>query len=307
MTSYDPLDMLTTEKINPGTEEIDTWDTEQVLQCINQLDQEVPMKVAQAIPQITAAVEYILERFNRGGRLVYVGAGTSGRIGNMDAVECPPTYGIERDRISALIAGGKDALVNANEGIEDSAERAANDLKEFGLKERDVVLVIASSGRTPYCVGALKYATAIGAGTISLACNLLAVISRHAQVAIEVDTGPEAIMGSTRMKGGTAQKLVLNMISTSIMIRTGKVYRNLMVNIQGTNEKLHKRVKHIVKLATGLQDEAAVDELLLRADDNPKVAITMALGKVDAAQALEALREHDGYVRRALGSLSVES
>ncbi|TXK80357.1 N-acetylmuramic acid 6-phosphate etherase [Paenibacillus sp. N3.4] len=299
--------MLTTEKINPGTEEIDTWDTEQVLQCINQLDQEVPMKVAQAIPQITAAVEYILERFNRGGRLVYVGAGTSGRIGNMDAVECPPTYGIERDRISALIAGGKDALVNANEGIEDSAERAANDLKEFGLKERDVVLVIASSGRTPYCVGALKYATAIGAGTISLACNLLAVISRHAQVAIEVDTGPEAIMGSTRMKGGTAQKLVLNMISTSIMIRTGKVYRNLMVNIQGTNEKLHKRVKHIVKLATGLQDEAAVDELLLRADDNPKVAITMALGKVDAAQALEALREHDGYVRRALGSLSVES
>lgn len=299
--------MLTTEKINPGTEEIDTWDTEQVLQCINQLDQEVPMKVAQAIPQITTAVEYILERFNKGGRLVYVGAGTSGRIGNMDAVECPPTYGIARDRISALIAGGKDALVNANEGIEDSAERAANDLKEFGLKERDVVLVIASSGRTPYCVGALKYATAIGAGTVSLACNLLAVISRHAQVAIEVDTGPEAIMGSTRMKGGTAQKLVLNMISTSIMIRTGKVYRNLMVNIQGTNEKLRKRVKHIVKLATGLQDEAAVDELLLRADDNLKVAITMALGKVDAAQALEALREHDGYVRRALGSLSVES
>lgn len=297
------LELLHTEQVNPLTADLDSLGTEDMVRLMNRLDQEVPVRVGEAAAAIARAIDLVVSRFKAGGRLVYTGAGTSGRLGFMDAAECPPTFGVAPDQVTCVMAGGRDAVFKARELAEDDTDQAKNDLIAFGLKTQDVVLAIASSGRTPYCIGALQYAASIGAGTVSLSCNQNARLSQFAEVAIEIDSGPEAVMGSTRLKAGTAQKLVLNMISTLAMVRMGHVYKNLMVNVRGFNTKLSNRMLRIFAEATGNRDPERARSLLAETDGSLKLAIVMELSGATQAQAREALEAHDGYVRAALQSL----
>ncbi|MDN9011009.1 N-acetylmuramic acid 6-phosphate etherase [Brevibacillus laterosporus] len=293
------LEKLVTETRNDRTTNLDQMTILNVLQIMNEEDQKVPLAIAAELEQIERAIQLVIRSFKQGGRLIYIGAGTSGRLGILDAVECPPTFGTDFEMVQGLIAGGKEAFVVAVEGAEDNAELAKNDLQAIGLTDKDTVIGIAASGRTPYVIGALQYASSAGASTASLACNKDAEISRFAHVAIEVVPGPEILTGSTRLKAGTAQKLVLNMISTCSMIGVGKVYKNLMVDVQPTNLKLVERSKRIIMQATEVSYEQAT-EFYEKANKNVKAAIVMISAACEYEEALERLQKYEGFVQHAL-------
>ena len=293
------INQLTTEKRNPNTMHLDQMSVGQVLELMNKEDQQVPEVIAEALGQIEAAVETIIQSLKAGGRLIYFGAGTSGRLGVLDAAECVPTFGVSPDLVVGLIAGGDKAMVEAVEGAEDSLTLAEEDFKKLNLNANDTVVGIAASGRTPYVIGGLQYAQSIGAKTVSIACNKEAKISGYAQIPIEVDCGPEILTGSTRLKAGTAQKLILNMLSTVSMIGIGKVYQNLMVDVQATNEKLEERSKRIIMAATECSYEEAAS-YFEAANHKVKVAIVMILTNLDATEASQKINAANGFVNQVL-------
>ncbi len=293
------LDKLVTEGRNPDTVNIDQMNSLEIVVLMNQEDQKVALAVEKELGAIANAVDLITYALGHGGRLFYLGAGTSGRLGILDASECPPTFGVEPTLVQGFIAGGEGAIHKAIENAEDRAELGHQDLIDRGVTAQDVVVGIAASGRTPYVIGALEEALRIGAKTIALSCNPASPMAKMADVAISPVVGPEVVMGSTRLKAGTAQKMVLNMLTTASMIQLGKVFSNLMVDVQATNAKLVERAKRIVVLATGCSEEEAASALA-QCDLNPKTAIVMNLGSVDAARAKELLTDAKGFVRRAL-------
>lgn len=295
------LASLGTETANDRTTDLDTMSVADLLTVMNQEDRTVPVAVAAALPAIENAVDAIVRARRRGGRLIYLGAGTSGRLGVLDAVECPPTFGTDPGEVLGLIAGGERAFLRAVEGAEDDPDLAVTDLRAVGLTDVDVVVGIAASGRTPYVIGGLDHARSVGAATVSIACNLGAEISGHADVAIEVDTGPEVLTGSTRLKAGSAQKLVCNMLSTASMIRTGKVFHNLMVDVQPTNAKLVDRARRIVSDATGVDPDTAATAID-QAGGHAKTAVVMLLTDTDFATATARLARAQGDVRAAITS-----
>ncbi|MGP3969418.1 N-acetylmuramic acid 6-phosphate etherase [Streptomyces sp. 6N223] len=293
------LDALTTEAYRPELAEIDRRTTLDIARLMNGEDAGVPAAVARQLPQIAAAIDAAAERMAHGGRLLYLGAGTAGRLGVLDASECPPTFNTPPGAVVGLVAGGPEAMVTSVEGAEDSRELAVADLERHGVGPGDVVVGISASGRTPYAVGAVEQARAVGALTIGLSCNADSPLAAAADHGIEIVVGPELLTGSTRLKAGTAQKLVLNMISTISMIRLGKTYGNLMVDVRASNEKLRARSRRIVRLATGAPDEA-IEEALTATGGEVKNAILTILGGVDAATAARLLDESRGHLRAAL-------
>ncbi|WP_018663867.1 N-acetylmuramic acid 6-phosphate etherase [Heyndrickxia acidiproducens] len=293
------LDKLATEQRNENTMNLDTLSTMEILQRMNQEDQTVPLSVRKELGQIEKVVKAVIHSFNQGGRLIYCGAGTSGRLGVLDAAECVPTFSADPSMVQGLVAGGAAAMTVAVEGAEDSLSLGEEDLKKIHLTDKDTVLGIAASGRTPYVVGALDYAGKTGAVTASLACNKNAVISRHAKIPVEVEVGPEVLTGSTRLKSGTAQKLVLNMISTAAMIGIGKVYKNLMVDVRPTNDKLVERSKSIIMQAAGCSYETAA-QALRAADENVKLAIVMVLTNLSKEEAQSKLAQAKGFIRKII-------
>ncbi|MEN6411780.1 MAG: N-acetylmuramic acid 6-phosphate etherase [Veillonellales bacterium] len=299
------IDGLLTEAVNLQTANIDRLETNDLLKVINAEDSRIAGAVAKEIPRIAAAVEKITAAFEAGGRLVYFGAGSSGRLGVLDAAECPPTFGVEPGLVIGLIAGGDSALVQAVEGAEDQHDGAIRQFQTIKLGGRDVVVGLAASGRTPYVIGGLEYANKVGAFTIAISCTPESAVSKAAKLAITPLVGPEVITGSTRMKAGTAQKLVLNMLTTASMIRLGKVYGNLMVDVRPTNGKLMERAKRIVGQATGVSRERA-GEVLAQAGFNPKTAIVMLKRGCSAEQASRYLAAAGGYIRKAITTMDEE-
>ncbi|MFD2639031.1 N-acetylmuramic acid 6-phosphate etherase [Piscibacillus salipiscarius] len=295
------LTKLTTETHNPKSKQLDQMSTDSILQLMNEEDLLIPKAINKVLPEIEETVEAVYHSFINEGRLFYVGAGTSGRIGLLDAVECPPTFSTLPEKVQAIIAGGMDALMVAVEGAEDDFDLGVHDLKEHGITENDVVIGIAASGRTPYVKGALSYAQKIGAKAISLSSNEGSEISEYADIAIEVITGPEILTGSTRLKAATAHKMILNMVSTASMVKYGKVYQNLMVDVNATNYKLKERCKKIVHEATNVSYEEA-EEVLLKTGFKVKPAIVMILANVDYSQAKLLLEQSQGFVREAIGN-----
>lgn len=289
---------LTTETRSPYTD-LDSLETIQILRIINTEDSSVPLAVERELPQIAQAVNVIVNRLAGGGRLFYVGAGTSGRLGVLDAAECPPTFGVPELMVQGVIAGRTPALCMAVEGVEDDAAAGETDLAERGCDEKDAVVAIAASGRTPYCLGALRYARQVGAAAIALVCNAGSPMAQSADITIAPIVGPEVVTGSTRMKAGTAQKMVLNMLSTTSMIKLGKVYGNLMVDLTPANSKLVARSRQIVLLATGA-DISAVDAALEASQNNVKVAIVILLASCSAERATALLDAAQGSVRTAI-------
>ena len=297
------FEKLSTEQINEESKNLDTLSPLEAAKLMNRLDRLALDAVETALPQIAVAVEKIAERMERGGRLIYMGAGTSGRLGVLDASECPPTFGTDEKTVVGLIAGGDTALRHAVERAEDSPYQAAEALKEIGLNQEDSVVAISASGCAPYCLGALDYAKEIGALTIALSCNQGAAQSSHAEIAVEMPTGPEILSGSTRLRAGTATKMALNMISTLTMVRLGKVYGNLMVDLRPTNVKLRDRAARIVKSALNLERKEDAAALLHRADGNVKTAIVMGGAKAEKEEAEMALQLENGFVRKAMERL----
>ncbi|GAA1426936.1 N-acetylmuramic acid 6-phosphate etherase [Microlunatus lacustris] len=295
------LAALGTETANARTTDLDAMSTLEVLQVMNAEDQTVGLAVQRALPAIARAVDLVVGARQQGGRLVYVGAGTSGRLGLLDAVECPPTFGTAPEEVVGLLAGGDGAFAVAVEGAEDDADLAVADLSALQIGPGDVVVGLAASGRTPYVVAALHHAGRVGAGTVSVACNAGSPISALADVAIEVETGPEVVTGSTRLKAGTAQKMICNMLSTAAMVRTGKVYRNLMVDVRPTNAKLVDRARRIVATAAAVDGQRA-DEALRAADGHAKTAVVMLLAGCDPDDARARLVRHGGRVREAVAN-----
>ncbi|OSC73399.1 N-acetylmuramic acid 6-phosphate etherase [Streptomyces sp. 4F] len=295
------LETLTTEAFRPELAEIDRMPTLDIARVMNGEDTTVPAAVAERLPEIAAAVDAIAARMARGGRLVYAGAGTAGRLGVLDASECPPTFNTAPGQVVGLIAGGPQAMVTSVEGAEDSAELARADLDALGLTADDTVVGVSASGRTPYAVGAVEHARARGALTVGLACNSGSALAAAAEHGIEVVTGPELITGSTRLKAGTAQKLVLNMLSTITMIRLGKTYGNLMVDVRASNEKLRARSRRIVALATGAADDE-IERALTVTDGEVKHAILTLLADVDGPTAARLLEDSGGHLRAALAA-----
>ncbi|NBM20791.1 N-acetylmuramic acid 6-phosphate etherase [Streptomyces sp. GC420] len=293
------LGTLTTEAFRPELADIDRLPTLDIARIMNGEDATVPAAVAERLPQIAAAIDGTAERMARGGRLIYAGAGTAGRLGVLDASECPPTFNTGPGQVLGLIAGGPGAVVTSVEGAEDSGELAAADLDALSVTAADVVVGISASGRTPYAVGAVEHARARGALTVGLSCNEDSALAAAADHGIEIVVGPELLTGSTRLKAGTAQKLVLNMISTVTMIRLGKTYGNLMVDVRASNEKLRARSHRIVALATGAADEE-IGAALAATDGEVKNAILVILGGVDAPTASRLLTTHAGHLRAAL-------
>lgn len=293
------LDKLTTETRNTQTMNLDELSASEVMTLMNQEDQKVAIAVEKELPMITKVVETITESFSKGGRLIYMGAGTSGRLGVLDAAECVPTFSVDPSMVQGLIAGGMKAMTVAVEGAEDSKTLGAEDLEAIQLTDKDVVVGIAASGRTPYVIGGLEYATSVGAKTATISCNKDAKISQYAQMPIEVDAGPEVLTGSTRLKAGTAQKLILNMLSTGAMIGSGKVYQNLMVDVKPSNEKLEERSKRIIMQATDCTYEEA-SETFEAADHQVKLAIVMILTHSDKETATQKLTEAKGFIRETL-------
>lgn len=290
------LKSLATETINQKSVDIDIVSTIEKLKIINNEDQLVPLAIAQELPSIAAAVDVITAALKNGGRLIYTGAGTSGRLGILDAVECPPTYGVDYNTVVGLIAGGAEAFIKAQEGVEDKKELGVADLKNINLTAKDVVCGIAASGRTPYVIGGLDYARSIGCKTIAVACNKNSVIGNHADLKIEVSPGPEVITGSTRMKAGTTQKLILNMLSTASMINCGKVYKNLMVDVKTSNAKLEARAKKIIMEATEVDFNIA-EKYLKLAHNHVKSAIVMILNDLTYDEAQLYLNKTSGIIR----------
>ncbi|ADC51625.1 N-acetylmuramic acid-6-phosphate etherase [Alkalihalophilus pseudofirmus OF4] len=297
------LDNLSTEGRNNKTMRMDEMSSQEILTVMNAEDAEVPLAVKKAIPEIAKLVEQTISALKNGGRVIYAGAGTSGRLGVLDAVECPPTFGTDPAMVVGLIAGGEKAFTKAVEGAEDSLELGGADLAEIKLTEKDVVVGIAASGRTPYVIGALKYAKEKGAHTGSISCNQDAEISKWADCPIEVVTGSEVLTGSTRLKAGTAQKLVLNMISTATMIGLGKAYNNLMVDVQPTNEKLVARAIQIIVQATGV-NELTAEDAFQKAKQQVKPAIVMILADVSYEEAKSRLEKAQGFVKEAISITS---
>lgn len=293
------LTNMTTEARNERTMALDQWSPLEIVTAMNEEDTHVVEGVRQALPQIALAVEWIEHAFNNGGRLIYMGAGTSGRLGVLDASECPPTFGVSPDLVVGLIAGGDFALRNAVEGAEDDRELGVADLKGKSLSDKDVLVGIAASGRTPYVIAGLEYANGLGCRTVSLTCNRDSAMAKTAQLAIEVVSGPEVLTGSTRLKAGTAQKMALNMLSTAAMVRTGKAYQNLMVDVVQSNEKLRVRAENIVIEATGATREKA-RETIDAADGSVKTAIVMVLAGCNKQAALDLLEKAKGHVSGAI-------
>lgn len=293
------LSHLVSEGRNPDTMDIDLLPSLEIVKRINQQDKQVPLAVEKVLPEIAQAVDKITAAFKQGGRLIYMGAGTSGRLGILDASECPPTFGVSDQMVIGLIAGGPEAILKAKEGAEDSPELGVEDLKSIDFSIKDVVVGIAASGRTPYVIGALEYANEIGATTVALSCNPDSAIAEVAQIAISPVVGPEALTGSTRLKSGTAQKLVLNMLTTASMIRLGKSYQNLMVDVKATNAKLVARAARIVMQATDC-DKSEATEALRQTDYDVKLSILMILTGLNVEQAREQLHRQDGFLRKAV-------
>ena len=279
--------------------QLDSLSAQELVALINREDQQVALAVEKCLPQIASAVEKIVAAFERGGRLVYVGAGTSGRLGVLDASECPPTYGVKPEMVVGLIAGGDYALRHPIEGAEDNVQQGQADLEEIDFSARDVLVGIAASGRTPYVLGALNYAKQLGATTVSIASNPNSKMAEVADIAIETVVGPEVLTGSSRMKSGTAQKLVLNMLTTASMVLIGKCYQNLMVDVQASNEKLKARALKIVMEATECDNETAAN-VLAKANGQVKLAILMQLSGLDALEAQSLLDKSNGKLRQAL-------
>ena len=293
------LTNMTTEARNDKTLALDQWSPLEIVTAMNEEDTHVVEGIHRALPQIALAVEWIENAFNNGGRLIYMGAGTSGRLGVLDASECPPTFGVSPDLVVGLIAGGDFALRNAVEGAEDDRELGVADLKGKNLTDKDVLVGIAASGRTPYVIAGLEYANSLGCRTVSLTCNKDSAMAKTAQLAIEAVSGPEVLTGSTRLKAGTAQKMVLNMLSTAAMVRTGKAYQNLMVDVVQSNEKLRVRAENIVIEATGATREKA-RATIDAADGSVKTAIVMVLADCNRQAALDLLEKAQGHVSRAI-------
>lgn len=292
------LDKLTTERRNNDTFDLDQMTVAEALGKMNREDHKVAEAVKKQLPAIQPVIEAAVAAFEKGGRLIYIGAGTSGRLGVLDAAECVPTFGVDPGLVIGLIAGGQEAMTVAVEGAEDDPDLGKTDLQKLALTAKDLVIGIAASGRTPYVIGGLDYATQIGATTASIACNPEAEISQHATFPVEVDCGPEFLTGSTRLKAGSAQKMILNMISTIAMIGIGKVYNNLMVDVRPTNEKLVERSKRIIMEATDADyDTAAI--YFEEADKNVKLAIVMLLTGAPKAEAKRRLQAAKGFVRKA--------
>ena len=293
------LSTLITEQRNPNSMHVDSLSALEIVQLMNQEDKQVPLAIEKCLPQIAQAVECIVAAFQQGGRLVYIGAGTSGRLGVLDASECPPTFGVLPEMVKGIIAGGERALRHPIEGAEDSKSQAVVDLQTIQFSSKDVLVGIAASGRTPYVIGALEYAKSLGSVTASIASNPNSAMANIVDIAIDTVVGPEVLTGSSRLKSGTAQKLVLNMLTTASMILMGKCYQNLMVDVQASNEKLKARAIRIVMQATDC-DKALAEDTLKQADQNTKLAIMMILSGLDRAQAEALLEKHHGKLQLAL-------
>jgi len=293
------LSTLITEQRNPNSMHVDSLSALEIVQLMNEEDKQVPLAIEKCLPQIAQAVECIVAAFQQGGRLVYIGAGTSGRLGVLDASECPPTFGVSPEMVKGIIAGGERALRHPIEGAEDSKTQAVVDLQTIQFSSKDVLVGIAASGRTPYVIGALEYAKSLGSVTVSIASNPNSAMANIVDIAIDTVVGPEVLTGSSRLKSGTAQKLVLNMLTTASMILMGKCYQNLMVDVQASNEKLKARAIRIVMQATDC-DKAVAEETLKLADQNAKLAIMMILSGLDRAQAEALLEKHHGKLQLAL-------
>ena len=300
------FESLSTEQVNGQSKNLDILSPLEAAKLMNRMDRQAADAVEQALPQIAEAVEKIAERMKAGGRLIYIGAGTSGRLGVLDASECPPTFGTDEGLVVGLIAGGDYALRHAVERAEDKPELAVEALKEIGFNAKDVLVGISASGYAPYCVGGLDYARSLGALTVGLSCNRDAIQSRHADIAIEMPTGAEILSGSTRLRAGTATKMALNMLTTLTMVQLGKVYGNLMVDMRPTNQKLQDRAVRIVQKALDIEDKAEADALLESAGRDVKTAIVMRSCHVDQEKAREALEKNGGFVRRAQAALAGE-
>jgi len=297
---FEEIKNLLTEQRNPNSMDIDSKSTLEILRIINEEDKKVPYAVEREIPYIAQAVEFVVDSFKKGGRLLYFGAGTSGRLGVVDAAECPPTFGTPHEMVQGFIAGGREAMFVAQEGAEDKEENGANDVLKANVTSKDTVVGIAASRRTPYVVGAIKKAKELGAKTIFITSNPRKEFNiKEVDVAICPEVGPEVIMGSTRMKSGTAQKLILNMITTTAMIRIGKVYENMMIDLQMTNQKLVERSKRIVMIITGVSYEEA-EKYLKEAKGNVKTALVMILANVTYEEAVRRLKLSEGFVRQAI-------
>ena len=293
------LSTLITEQRNPNSMHVDSLSALEIVQLMNEEDKQVPLAIEKCLPQIAQAVECIVAAFQQGGRLVYIGAGTSGRLGVLDASECPPTFGVSPEMVKGIIAGGERALRHPIEGAEDSKAQAVVDLQTIQFSSKDVLVGIAASGRTPYVIGALEYAKRLGSVTVSIASNPNSAMANIVDIAIDTVVGPEVLTGSSRLKSGTAQKLVLNMLTTASMILMGKCYQNLMVDVQASNEKLKARAIRIVMQATDC-DKALAEETLKQADQNAKLAIMMILSGLDRVQAEALLEKHHGKLQLAL-------
>ena len=293
------LSTLITEQRNPNSMHVDSLSALEIVQLMNEEDKQVPLAIEKCLPQIAQAVECIVAAFQQGGRLVYIGAGTSGRLGVLDASECPPTFGVSPEMVKGIIAGGERALRHPIEGAEDSKEQAVVDLQTIQFSSKDVLVGIAASGRTPYVIGALEYAKSLGSVTVSITSNPNSAMANIVDIVIDTVVGPEVLTGSSRLKSGTAQKLVLNMLTTASMILMGKCYQNLMVDVQASNEKLKARAIRIVMQATDC-DKALAEETLKQADQNAKLAIMMILSGLDRAQAEALLEKHQGKLQLAL-------
>ena len=293
------LSTLITEQRNPNSMHVDSLSALDIVQLMNDEDKQVPLAIEKCLPQIAQAVECIVAAFQQGGRLVYIGAGTSGRLGVLDASECPPTFGVSPEMVKGIIAGGERALRHPIEGAEDSKAQAVADLQTIQFSSKDVLVGIAASGRTPYVIGALEYAESLGSVTVSIASNPNSAMANIVDIAIDTVVGAEVLTGSSRLKSGTAQKLVLNMLTTASMILMGKCYQNLMVDVQASNEKLKARAIRIVMQATDC-DKALAEETLKQADQNAKLAIMMILSGLDRAQAETLLEKHQGKLQLAL-------
>ena len=293
------LRKIDTEQQNKNTINLDQMSVREALTVMNQEDKKVAKAIEKVLPEIEKAVHAIIEKFNVGGRLIYIGAGTSGRLGVLDAAECPPTFGAPKEQVVGIIAGGEKAFTEAIEGSEDNIEMGKEDLEKIGLTKNDVVVGLAASGRTPYVIGALEYANSIQAPTVAIACTRESEIGQVANIAIEATPGPEVLTGSTRLKAGTTQKLILNMLSTISMVGIGKAYKNLMVDVQPSNEKLISRAINIVMQATGVE-EAVARKKMEESEGNVKAAILMILLDIDKETAEQKLVETKGHIRQSL-------
>jgi len=297
------INKLGTEQQNSNTLEIDTFTSRQIAEAINNEDKNVPLAISKQLDEIAKVIDVAYEKVKNGGRIIYMGAGCSGRLGYIDAAEIPPTYGVDYEVVQGTVAGGLEALVKAKEGVEDDEEAAIADLKAKNLNAKDILIGVAASGRTPYVLAGLRYGKSVGAATASLANVVDSELGKIADNKIEVITGQEVIAGSTRMKAGTCTKLVLNMISTGTMVKLGKVYNNLMVDLQPVNEKLVVRSKAIIQKATGC-DEQTAEELYEKSDKNLKVAICMYETGLDSKEANDLISRFDGHLKQAIKSLN---